>query len=50
LATFKCLKTPVDALQKRVPIEENKEIKDIMEGQKVVDKVMVGNADPIKQI
>jgi hypothetical protein len=31
LATLKCIKTSLDALEKRVPIEENKEIKDIME-------------------
>jgi hypothetical protein len=40
----------VDALEKRVPIEENKEIKDIMEEQKAVDKVMVAYTDAIKQI
>ena len=31
LATLKCLKTSVDALEKRVPIEEKKEIKEMME-------------------
>ena len=35
---------------KRVPIEENIEIKEILEAKKVVNEVIVANADAIKRI
>ena len=50
LATVRDLKATVEALDKRTAVEENKEIKEILEAQKVIDEVIVENSDAIKRI
>ena len=50
LATVRDLKASVDALKRRDPINENKEIKEILDAQKIVDEVIVANRDAIKRI
>ena len=50
LATVRDLKASVDALKRRDPINENKEIKEILDAQKLVDEVIGANRDAIKRI
>ena len=50
LVTMRDLKATVEALDKRTAVEENKEIKEILEAQKVIDEVIVENSDAIKRI
>ena len=50
LATIKDLKQTVEALGKRVSKNENEEIKEIIETQRVIDEVIVANSDSIKRI
>ena len=48
--TLKDLKSSVQVLEKKLPQEENKEIKEIIETQKVINEIIVANGDAIKRI
>ena len=50
IVTMKDLKCSVDRLEKKVDEAENKEIKDIIEQQKVMEKVIAANAEAIKRL
>jgi hypothetical protein len=50
LATVRDLKASVDALKRKDPISENKEIKEILDTQKIVDEVIGAKRDAIKRI
>ena len=50
IVTMKDLKCSVDRLEKKVDEAENKEIKDIIEQQKVMGKVIAANAEAIKRL
>ena len=50
IATVESLKETVDKLEKKISKEENYEIKEIMETQKVIEEVIVANGDAIKRI
>ena len=50
IATVKSLKETVDKLEKKISKEENYEIKEIMETQKVIEEVIVANGDAIRRI
>ena len=50
IVTMKDLKCSVDRLEKKVDEAENKEIKDIIEQQKVMEKVIAANAEAIKHL
>ena len=48
--TLKDLKSSVEVLEKKTPPDDNNEIKEIIETQKVIDEIIVANADAIKRI
>ena len=48
--TVKDLKSSVEALGKKRTQGENDEVKEIIEAQRVIDEVIVANADAIKRI
>ena len=48
--TLTDLKSSVEAMEKKAPVEETNEIKEIIEAQRVVEEVIVANADAIKRI
>ena len=50
LVTVRDLKASVDALKRKDTTKENKEIKEIMDAQIIVDKVIGANKDAIKRI
>ena len=50
IATVKALKETVERLEKKMSKDENNEIKDIMETQRVIEEVIVANGDAIKRI
>ena len=45
VATIRDLKRNVEALEKKISLKENEEISEIMETQKVIEEVIVANAD-----
>ena len=50
LVTMRDLKATVEALDTRTAVEEKKEIKEILEAQKVIYEVIVENSGAIKRI
>ena len=50
LRTLKDLKSSVEVLEKKTQPDDNNEIKEIIETQKVIDEIIVANADAIKRI
>ena len=50
LVTVRDLKASVDALKRKDTTKENKEIKEIMDAQRTIDKVIDANKDAIKRI
>ena len=50
VATVRDLRRSVEALEKKLSAQENEEIREIMETQKVIEEVIVANADAIKII
>ena len=50
IATVKDLKCSVDDLKRKLSNQENDEIKELLDKQKVMDQVINANADAIKRI
>ena len=46
----KDLKTSVEALEKKTVPNEQDEVKEIMEAQRIVDEILVANSEAIKRI
>ena len=46
----KDMKSTVDNLEKKMDVKDDKEIKEIVEAQQVIDAIIVANADAIKRI
>ena len=50
IATVKALKETVERLERKISKEENDEIKELIETQRVIEEVIVANGDAIKRI